>query len=304
MKSAVSNSDSFLNAQLEMINSIMDATLESVVIDVMLDGSSAIGRRASASTNVITLSNPEDVENFAIGAYVVAAAAKATGALRSGKTTVVAKDEDAGTLTLADASQILLFADNDYLFIEGKRNTGLKGLAAWIPDVAPTSGDNFFGVDRSVSPTSMAGTRMALGGLSLEEGLNKISSKVSHRGGSPDAFVCHFDKFTEIVNLLGSKVQYIDHQVGKVGFQTLAVQGPKGPIKVLADSHCPKERIYCLTMNTWELKSVGKVPHIFAGDGMRIRAIPGTDKYNVQVVGYVQLACRAPRWNGVLKLDE
>lgn len=304
MKSAASNADSFLNAQLEFINSIMDATLESVVIDIFGDGSCAIGRRASASTNVITLSKAEEVENFVVGATVVAAAAKSSGSLRTGSAIVVAKDEDAGTITLDDASGISSFADNDYLFVKGKRNTGLKGLAAWIPDTAPTAGDNFYGADRSVNPTSMAGTRMALGGLSLEEGLNKLASKVSHRGGMPDVFLMNFDKSVELINLLGSKVQYIEHQVGKIGFQTLAVQGPKGPIKVLADSHCPKERVYCLTMNTWELKSVGKVPHLFAGDGMRIRARHDANGYQVRVVAYPVLACRAPRWNGVLKLDE
>lgn len=304
MKVSRDKAGSFLNGQIEMIDSIMDATLESVVIDIYGDGSCAIGRRASASTNVITLSNAEDVENFPVGAYVVAAAAKSTGAIRVGRSFIVAKDEDAGTLTLDDASDIASFANNDYLYIEGKRNTGLKGLASWIPDTAPTTGDNFYGLDRSVNPTSLAGTRMALGGLSLTEGMNKISSKLASRGAMPDVFVVHFDKQVEIINLLGSQVQYIDHTIGKIGFQTLAVQGPKGPIKILADSHCPKERIYCLTLKDWTLHSVGKVPHIANSEGLRITRSHNKMAWEVRVLAYPVLSCRSPRYSGVLKTDE
>lgn len=303
MNVAKGQEGTFLDGQLEMIQSIMDSVEEQVAIAEYRSGSGSIGKRASISSNTITLSNAEDSHNFEVGQKIVAAAAETAGALRAGSAIVVAVDYDAGTVTVDNAAGITDFANNDFLFLDGNRNLGLKGLAAWIPDTAPTSGDNFFGVDRSSNPVRLAGSRLNAASLTIEEALVKMSHTIAKLGGKPDIALMSFDRHQELVNSLGSKVQYVEHKVGTIGFKTLIVEGPKGAIKCVADSHCPNNRIYVLTSSTWELHSAKAVPHIVQGDGLRIMRAADQMSYEVRVAAYCQMATRAPGFNGVIKLD-
>jgi hypothetical protein len=160
-----------------------------------------IGQRATASTNVITLTKKSDVYLINKG-DVVGASATDGGTARVGSTTVVAKDPSAGTITLASAAAIASFADNDFLFIVGNQNAGMAGLGAYNPATAPTSGDAVFGGDRSVDPEATAGIRYTTGGTTKREDLIKFMAYMEQTPGfeaSPGNVYCHSNDVADLM---------------------------------------------------------------------------------------------------------
>lgn len=289
------------------ISSAMNNIGRSQAINLYQDGSGVRGRRSSASTNVITLTDVNDVTNFEVNMTVQAAATK-TGAIRSGDTYITAIDRDAGTITLNSAAAITSFADNDYLFAKGdSANNGgtplaLMGLLGWLPTTAPTSGDSFFSLDRSVDATRLAGLRIDVSGLNPEEGWVTVLSKLSREGGSPDYGFMNHAKYRDIEISLGSKVQYEDLSVGEIGFRAMRINGPKKPCKVVADQNCPSSYGFALTMKHWKLYSMGKLFRILDLDGDKLSREGSSDGWEGRIVSFAQVGCTFPGANAVVTL--
>src|SRR5690606_37988352 len=112
------------------------------------------------STNTITLTEADDVRNFKIGMTLIASANADGSTPRTGSAVVTAVDEDTGTVTVDSAAGITSFANSDYLFRKGDPGTCVDGLEVMFPLTAPTTGDSFRGVDRSVDVRRLAGCRV------------------------------------------------------------------------------------------------------------------------------------------------
>jgi hypothetical protein len=82
-----------------------------------VDFSFALGQRQSITTNTVKLVSASDVRNFRIGDVVSASPNSDKTSPRSGTTRVTSFDRATGAVTLEDASAIVGFADNDYLFL-------------------------------------------------------------------------------------------------------------------------------------------------------------------------------------------
>ena len=248
----------------------IDGALESagrnLSISLFRSGSGVISRRASISSNTVTLTDPQDIVAFENGMTLGASATDGGGSTRTGSAKVVAIDRSNGTLTLDNAAGIASFANNDYLFVVGDYDKSLKGFAAWLPMVAPTSGDNFFGVDRSKDVTRLAGVRFDGSALPINEALQKGASVIAREGGKVDTCVMNFDNYAELEIALGAKVQYIEYKVGELGFQAMRINGPRGTIKVIADQDCQSDRAYMLKLDTWKLYSIGPAVKILELD--------------------------------------
>ena len=80
------------------------------------------------------------------------------------------------------------------------------------------------------------------------------------------------------------------------------MHGPTGSIKVVADRNCQTDRAYMMTWDTWEMRSLNKMPHILGLDGLDFLRQGTSDGYEIRVGGYFQLKCKAPGSNGVVKL--
>ncbi len=140
----------------------------------------------------------------------------------------------------------------------------LSGLAAWLPVVTPTPGVLFWGVDRSADPTRLAGCRYNASSFTIEEGITNALAFLNREGGKPDLAIMDFASYAALVNALGAKVQYVqvNHDEVEVAFEGITFQSAYGRVTVLADRSCPPQTCYLLTMATWKLRSLGKVPHI------------------------------------------
>ena len=246
------------------------------------------------------LKDIEDVTNFEVGMELVVSTADGGGAVKSGSVTVTGVNRDSGALTVDALTAIDTgsgVAADDYIFVEGDYDSKIKGLRAWLPDTAPTSGDSFFGVDRSADATRLAGIRFDGSAMPIEEALIGAVSRVAREGGAPDVCFLSYSKFADLEKALGSKVQYIDHKVGEIGFRGIMIHGPRGPIKCMPDQNCPSDRAFMLSMKYWKLYSIGKCPKILDSDGLKMLRESASDGVEVRVGYYAQLGSRGPGYN-------
>lgn len=301
----------FLKALTNEIDSAIRSSASSMASMVYGDGSGCIGQ-ISATTNVATatlqLADPDSVVNFEVGMTLVFAAAKSTGGLRNAGTTlqILAVNRSSGILTMsAVINTVTGTVANDFIFVDGDRNLSISGLAAWLPFVAPTAGDNFFGVDRSVDPTRLAGVRFDGSALSIEEALVGGLTLCNREGGNPKVVFMNYTDWSNLELALGSKVQYmVTEAFGRadIGFQGIQVKTNKGVANCVADPFCPRGLAYGLTMESWALYSLKEPIRILDLDGNKILRTSDADAVELRVGGYFQLGCDAPGWNVVIKL--
>lgn len=181
---------------------------------------------------------------------------------------------------------------------------GWKGFGAWLPTTAPTAGDSFFGLDRSVDDIRLAGNRIVGSGAPKEEVLQDASAQLYTEGGKPTHCFCNPLDFRDLINSLGSKVNYIrtsgEGQAASLGFKAVEVYGPTGPFAVLPDPNCPQGVAYLIQKDTWKLYSMGPFPGFLKEDGLTIRAVYNADAYEFRIGSYPQLGCNAPGKNAVI----
>lgn len=272
-----------------------------------------LARIGAITSATITLANINDVTSFELGMILVASASK-TGANRStpATATITAVDRDTGVLGFAagtfTGTNWSASSSGDYLFASGDNANGsgsgnkVSGLEDWLPSTAPTSGDSFFQVDRSVDTTRLAGLRMDVSGLNPEEGLITVLSRLGREGGRPDhAFTNHLD-FRNIEFQLGSKVVYKQSSVGEIGFTGLEVVSGsgRGTCTLYADQDCPAGRLYALQLDTWKLHSLEECPMIMDLDGNKLSRVYNADLWEARICYFAQTACEAPGFNATV----
>ena len=311
IKASMNDKGALLRALTSEIDNAIDGVAQALAVDATRSGTGTLGRRASASTNVITLSNPEETRNFEVGMTVGASSTDGTGAARTGTTTVAAVDSMLGTVTLASAAAITSFADNDYLFRAGDYNATMSGFSAWIPytNRASLIAASFFGVTRSANPTRLAGVANDLSAFPIEQALVKAAMQVGAEGGRPDYGYLCFEDYEDLVNALGSKVQYTEAvtgssqtKYGSIGFQGVKVHGADTIITVLPDRTIPPGQYFLQTSKSWKLRSLGKLADVFDTDSLPFLRQSTADGVEVRITSYANMVCRAPAWNGNFKI--
>ncbi len=270
-----------------------------------------IGATTVLGSTLLVLSDPNSVVNFEKNMVLnLSATDGTTGAKKAGTLTVVSVDRDAGTLTLSGniSAGVATAALNDYIFQNGDFETTKSlptGLAGWIPTVAPTPGDNFFGLDRSQDPVRLAGVRFSsTSGGPIEETLITAAARLVREGGKPDTVVMNPIDYANLVVALGSKVIIQSTQLpdADIGVQVLKLQGPKGPMDIICDANCPTGFAYMLTLSTWRFHSLKAAPRILNADGMDMIRDATTDSYILRIGYYGNILCDAPGWNAVITL--
>jgi hypothetical protein len=311
------NANAFLEAATTEIDGIIQSITRSIATGLFKSGYGTLGAIGSISTTTITLSQLEDVVNFEVGQELDLAAAETSGATRAyGSSTngliVTQVDRVNGILTfgfnVTDATNgIPTAAAADFIFTRGDRDpTGaaafkVMGLEGWIPASAP-SATTFFGVNRTLDSTRLGGLRYVGTGLPIEESLVDAAALVAREGGRPDKCFISYGKYGSLEKSLGSKVQYIDLKLGEIAFRGIQINGPKGAIQVIPDQNCPANRAFMLTMNSWKLYSLGKVPRVLDTDGQSMLRQSASDGVEIRYGAYLQLGTNAPGWNCNIQL--
>lgn len=234
------------------------------------------GKRASASTNVITLATPDDARNFKLD-MVVGASPNADGSSpRVGTTTVAGVNLSAGTVTLTSAAAIASFADNDFLFNSGDVGTCMEGMEASTPLVAPIGGDAFRSVDRSVYPELLAGSRLTSAvslNQSIEENFGQLGILISTTGGKATDGILNPINFWAVVRRGNARVEMANAGGNLTyGFETATIATPAGTIRLHSDPDCPIDRGRLYNAGSHYLRCLGpggssEFVHIINDDG-------------------------------------
>lgn len=324
MEQTKTNASAFVDAaKLAMDGGFRNIT-NNIAFELFADGTGVRGTIGSATGPVsgvytITLSNSQQIVQFennmtlqnvtiSAGSLTINAAG-ATGVITSvNRTTGVITVAAATDASWATAGNGLGVAGD---FVAGTINSNtslcLQGLAAWLPTTSPASTDMFWGVNRSADPTRLAGNRYDASSFTIEEGMTNALAQLSREGGDPDICIMDFASYAALVNALGAKVEYVQakHDEVDIAFTGLNFRSAYGTVTVLADRSCPPQTAYLLTMSTWKLRSLGKVPKIltYGMEGLEGLRISNADALEIRIAYYGQLVCSAPGYNLVCALS-
>ncbi len=180
-------------------------------------------------------------------------------------------------------------------------------MAAWVPSVDPPSSDNFWGVNRSADPTRLGGLRYNASAQSISEGLTNALAFGNREGADFDLIILDFVSYATLINELGAKVQYVqlEHDEVEVAFEAIHFHSAYGKIPVLADRSCQAQTAYCVTTDTWKLRTLGKAPHIltYGMEGLEGLRVGNADALEIRIAYYGNLINSAPGYNMVVTLS-
>lgn len=337
LRASASNVGAFMPAAELNVKAAFRNVSNDLAHDLFGDGSGIRGTyglgSGSISTGVITLDNLGMVYQFAVGMALVSFSISGSTPTQSTSTAigyVVAVDTGLGTVTVSasqggaagtptnwSSSFPYLAQAGDVNFIASGLTSAnmlkIAGLGAWIPSTAPSGSDNFFGVNRSVSPTKLAGLRFA-GGASesiqdaLIDSVNQLAAQ-SSEAGDPDYIFMNPVSYQTLVKQLTSQANYVNvkHDEIDISFKALVLPTANGEIAILQDRNCPSQTAYVLTLKTFKLRSLGKVPQFLTFPGFYDQLgfpVPGSDAVELRVGYYAQLTCNAPGANAVVPLAQ
>jgi hypothetical protein len=300
------------------LTQVVDGTLQTLKNDFGRDiygsGSGTLGQvTAVTGAGPFTVTVGEAITQIEVGMEIVASTTTVNTILLNSGTGVVVQtvNRSAGTFTITTNPDTI--AANCWLFIKGDRQVAaitansqflkIAGLEAWNPVTAPSSGESFFGVDRSVDVTRLAGQRLDIASLQPEEGYITALAALAREDGDPSHI---FTSFTDEKNLklaLGSRVDAEYTAVGDVGFESIRLRGPNGTVKVYADRNAPVGTARILTLNTWEFRHLGDLVNKgdAGGDGGLARETLA-DRFEGRMSTYGNVLCYKPAANMVVNL--
>ena len=257
----------------------------------------------TGSASGVLLTNPWMVRFIEQDMNLVASASISANVLRS--TTpikVTGRHPSAGTIDLSATPASQSWAANDFLFRDGDRQNSAtpsaivpSGFKGWLPQVAPTSGDNWFGVDRSVNDR-LAGQRWnSVNSGSIEEALLDGAELVDAEGGELTHYVCGPDTFNKIIKSMQNRVEYIEQEtdvgIGIKGFQLMGYGDPM----VYSDSACPEGIAFGFNVEEIEIRYAGKdFVYLEETDGLMFRRVLGSDLWRSELVSSWNLILPAP----------
>lgn len=298
-----------------------------LALDLYQDGSGLRGQISSISTGVITLVDANSVVNFEIGMELVSYSISGntyTQSTSAASGFVIAINRYAGTVTVSatqggsaatptnwSTSFPNLGVKGDVAFGTLSARTSFQkvsGLAAWLPTTAPSPGESFWGVDRSVDSRMYGTIAQNTSTETIEEALIDAAALVAREGGQPDMCFMSFSSYAALEKSLGSKVQYVDvkHEEADIAFAGIRIHAPYGPITIIPDRNCPSRLAYLLQMDTLKFRSLGKAPHIltYGNEGLEGLRVGSADALEIRIGYYGNLTCNAPCWNAVVPLSQ
>lgn len=300
---------SFIDFATMFVDLAIQGAALSAASSIFRAGTGSVGQISGITAGVITLTNPADVSQFGINQTLQANSTDG-GAPRAALGYVVARNVQGGTVTVSAtalggaAGTPTGWTALDFLLVQGDNNAKMTGTQAWLPSTAPSSTDNFYGVNRSVDSRLYG---LAYNGTQqpIEEALIDAALLVRREKGKPRHFITNYGSESSLLKALQARKEFTDWTGdGEISFRGVKVQGPAGPIEVFADRNCQAATGYLLQLNTWCLYSLNPVPHIFKyGDQLEMLRLANADASEVRVGYYGNVGTRAPGWNSQVALQ-
>ena len=326
------------NAFVDAVTLEMDGCLDNLGRDmggaVYGDGSGIrgnVGASTTLASNQLVLSIADSALQFEVGMQLDLCAAgtqtpRAYGSAGHGLY-VIAVDRTNGILSIGttpnpqtavpcnitDATNgIPTAALGDGIFVSGDENLKITGLAGWLPYGGP-SATSFFGVNRTVDPTRLAGQSVDGTQLSIEEAFIRATSIVAKQGGGMGRNqVSHFFlPFNQYEKLLKSQAArtIIDVAIGEgedpdVSFSGVEMMTAQGKVTVLPDNNCLPNRIFGLDLDTWNYLFVGQDPvTLWDLDGNQMLRTPSADGVEIRFISFGNVVSSKPGSNVVISVN-
>lgn len=315
IEASQNDAGAFASARQVEIDGAFQNISNDMAADVVGTGSGSRGRLSATQNTgltVVTLSNVEDIVKFEVGMPLRLSATDGGGTVKAGIMYVKSVDRMAGTFVVsatqggaaaAISSIVTSPAASDYIFVDGDYDLKMSGLQAWLPYGGPTS-TPFFGVDRTVDSTRLAGITEDLSSYSIEEALIQ-GAKLMYREGMNkyDAIWMNETKYAELIMALGAKVQYTTLQITPdISFQGCKFQAHNKIVTVYSDKMIPVDSAFFLTRQTWEVASLKGAPRILNMDTLEALREATSDGIEIRIGYYANMHCNAPGWNGHFKI--
>lgn len=307
----------FIDGSTVVVDGAIQAAVMSLSSSLFRSGTGSIGQinASGLSTGVITLANADQVKQFEVNMTLQANATDGGASPVAALGYVIAVDRIAGTVTVSTslggaAASPSGWNASYYLLVQGDNNAKPSGLPAWLSATAPTSTDNFYGVNRSADRWRLGGGYYDGSALPIEEALVKGALFLGREGGTANVCFMNFTSYAALELSLGSKVQYTEMQAttpeeAQIAFTGIKLNGPKGIITVLPDADCEPTKSYLLKMSNWALHSLGEAPMILRyPDNNEMLRVTNADAAELRVGMYGNLATNAPGWSAQVALSQ
>ena len=330
MEQTKSNAGAFVDEASRTMDNGFRNLSNNMAFELFYGGTASRGQISAASiTNVsgalqFTLANKQSVVQFEVGMTLQASATDGGAALQNSPGTIdaiqiTAVNRGTGVIlgTVVQGAPLSSWGANDFVQVLGDIGIGgsttiagmlgLSGMAAWVPLVDPPANDNFWGVNRSADPTRLGGLRYDASQQSISEGLTSALGFANREGAAIDLIIIDFVSYTTLVNELGAKVQYVmlEHDEVEVAFEAIHFHSAYGKIPVLADRSCQPQKAWCVTTDTWKLRTLGKAPHIltYGMEGLEGLRVGNADALEIRIAYYGNCINSAPGYNLVVSLS-
>lgn len=272
------------------------------------NGSRMIGQLTDETAGVMTFTYEYEVRRLNVGDVIVAAATE-TGAIRSGSGTVTAVNPAAKTVTY---SGTITSVDNtDYVFmITDAANagsvTGALGFPAWLPAAAPSS-TLFYGVNRAVNTELLGGQRLDASGAGTNRDAISAFARRMFKNTQGDSGLNKMFVPVENFEALGKELQ--NQEVsdrksanGVYGYSSLTARFGPYEIEIIPDPENNTGNGYGVDWETWQLASVGPVPHVDMMDGNKYLRLTDTAAIEMRIEAFYAIGCEAVGHSGVVLL--
>lgn len=266
-------------------------------------GDGVLGRMASGSTTTtVTMASGTNMNYFELNMTIKCVSATGLSpTVRGGKARVSGIDRRNRTLTFPAALDSLITTpgSTDYLVRAGDQAgsaaTVLTGLDEYVK--GGTTPGTIFGLNRNSDPVRLAGQNIDYTGWAKEDAVVDASAQAGFQGiGYPTVLVANNFDVADMKKSLSGKIQYNrpGGSEGKYSFSDLTIEGEAGPIRVLADPFCPRNKAWLLKKDAFSLFSLKAAPHLAKYDGIEFLRRPDADAYEVRFAFYGNLKCKNP----------
>ncbi len=234
--------------------------------------SDGFGTMATISSNsgagpfVLTLTNAGDVWRFQNNMVLVSKATPAAAALDAGTAKVSVTDPSAGTITVV-ASGGWTPTNTHVLGLQGDMaaSTAMQtwaGLQGWLPDDLSRGSlsTTFYNVDRSVSPTLLAGHFLNATTMNVKQATYNMAVQIGPVSGSkPDVALMSYSNYGKLEILEDTRVQHVQARGDGITlfYDGIKISGPKGPITCMPATFIDASHIYVLDSSVVKLGAPG-----------------------------------------------
>lgn len=272
-----------------------------------------IDATTTLSTTTLILDNPTDITRFEVGMKIQAsdddgtpaspAGLRASTALTVTSISGKGSTEDSSTLVMSGVlTGIAAIATGDYLFRQGDYGNAMTGVPGWNPTTAPSSGESFFGVDRTLGDTQrlIGVISTASGSTTYEQKLVRAAMRGKICGVKVNTCFVNPIDFGEIALEVGAAKQtMVSDKTYGISFNTININGPNGLIEIIPETDVPMGFYWMTDMSQWELFSLGDFPMELTDNGnVWVTYKEGSDEWRGRLGSYANFLNENPG-NGI-----